>query len=748
MHQLRRGGSNHLVSRSSWHPWAPSLAVMTLAFGAAAVAQQDTSYQDFFASFHEESVDVVEVQVPVHVVGKDGEPIRGLTIEDFTLSDNGKKQEILALETVDLDSLESSMTRSEIERALPAAARRRFLLLFDLSFSSPFAIVEARQAAQQFVLDALHPTDLAGVAVLSAETGPKLIVTFTPDRAQLARGIDTLGAPDLVHLARAQDPLRFVIEEPSQAAGTVMSAESSASGALVPSGNSEVQAYLDVIGQNLSRSEKGFSRGRVEAWAQAMTTLAKSLDSVRGRKHVVLFSEGFDGSLLLGEGTGSQGSRQLSELSSIQRSQAGTLDTDDVYGSTTMQNVVRRMLEEFQRADSTLQVVDISSLHSGEGLDRGRRTRKDALFYMAHETGGELFDAKADLSGELEEILSRSSVTYLLTFHPKALETDGSYHRLKIKVDAPKGARASFREGYYAPRPYEQLHPFEKTLLAADAVAGVTAKRDVSMNLLSVPFRAGEASAYAPVILEVDGSTLLSGHRGDDLTVEIYVYVTDDKGEVRDFLTQSVQLDLTGRRDAFERTGLKYYGHLDLDRTGHFLVRVVARNATTGRTGVETVAIQVLSQTGDKPHLLQPFFIEPAPQWFMVREAAPADSETVVYPFTVNGQPYVPAVLPTLQPTGEIQLCLVAYDLAAGDLTLQGQILTLEGRETPGGTLQLTERTITGLHDTDKILASFRPTGLEPGNYLLRLSLANASQGETEVHEIPFSVTGQTALVQ
>ena len=115
-------------------------------------------------------------------------------------------------EVIDLSSAEAATRRMESQRieALGAAARRHFLLLFDLSFASPTSIHKARLAARDFLLSSLHPADLAAVALYSLETGPQLILAFTPDRAQLARAIDSLGL-DNVHDAR-EDPLRFLID--------------------------------------------------------------------------------------------------------------------------------------------------------------------------------------------------------------------------------------------------------------------------------------------------------------------------------------------------------------------------------------------------------------------------------------------------------------------------------------------------------------------------------------------------------
>ncbi|MEO1367384.1 MAG: hypothetical protein AAFX50_09420, partial [Acidobacteriota bacterium] len=73
------------------------------------------------------------IEVPVQVVDRGGAPIRGLTAQDFTLFDDGERQDIKGFEVVDLATL--SPTRAETRRAveqLPAVARRHFLLLFDL----------------------------------------------------------------------------------------------------------------------------------------------------------------------------------------------------------------------------------------------------------------------------------------------------------------------------------------------------------------------------------------------------------------------------------------------------------------------------------------------------------------------------------------------------------------------------------------------------------------------------------------
>src|SRR5262245_30347038 len=75
------------------------------------------------------ATEVVVVEVPVQVV-KDGEPVRGLTANDFEVFDGRKKVPITGFEVLDLATTPSSAAAAQI----PVSARRHFLMLFDLSF--------------------------------------------------------------------------------------------------------------------------------------------------------------------------------------------------------------------------------------------------------------------------------------------------------------------------------------------------------------------------------------------------------------------------------------------------------------------------------------------------------------------------------------------------------------------------------------------------------------------------------------
>ena len=89
-----------------------------------------------------DSITVSYVEVPVTVVDRGGNPVRGLQGKDFEVLDQGKVRVIRSFDVVDFASPESVTAISP----LSPVARRNFLLLFDLTYASPETIVRAIEA--------------------------------------------------------------------------------------------------------------------------------------------------------------------------------------------------------------------------------------------------------------------------------------------------------------------------------------------------------------------------------------------------------------------------------------------------------------------------------------------------------------------------------------------------------------------------------------------------------------------------
>ncbi len=709
----------------------------------------------------EDTTQVVSVEVPVNAVDRAGKPVRGLKASDFEVFDEGARQNVNHFEVVDLDALRPDQAAAALAPgaigtvddldAVDAAVRRHFLLLFDFSFSSPTAVLRARLAARDFVLKSLRPSDLVAVATTALETGPRLVLTFTPDRAQLAHAIDTLGFNRSEELAQSSpDPLRFIIASPSslsvESNQPLPTSQHTAGGpgktdaaATLATANDALLDNLIAVRAYAQKDQRSYANSQITAFTRGLGGLAKALDSLKGRKTVVYFSQGFDSSLLLGrEDLGSK--EAADEALNIAFGNQHLVDTDQRFGNTALKTAVNRMLEEFRRADCVIQAIDISGLRaSSDATDAGQVSGQEALFYMANETGGELFKDANNFREQLEHVLERTNVTYLLAFQRSDLKADGAYHRLRVKTRV-SGIRLSYRPGYYAPRPYKQLDPLEKNLLAADGIARAVPRNGLDIGLLVAPFRASAKAAYVPVIIELPGPSLMQGEKADRLNLELYTYVSNSQGQMADFFTRRFALDVKKGREALAASGVKYYGHLDLP-AGDYRVRVLVRDSDSGRTGVRSVALSIPAYQKSEPVLLPPLFIEARRNWVLVKERPKeAGDAAVVYPFTFKGEPYVPVARPALGAADKARLCLVGYNLGDGDLALEGRVTAADGSPLSGGDLTLLERTSTGIPGEDALLATFQPTGLGAGDYVLRVALTDRATGHKEVNSLPFQV--------
>ena len=95
---------------------------------------------------------------------------------------------------------------------------------------------------------------------------------------------------------------------------------------------------------------------------------------------------------------------------------------------------------------------------------------ENSLFEIANGSGGEVFRNANDLRGQLESLMTRTSLVYVLAFRPDQSRGEGIFHELKVKVAAP--ARACRRgPATTSAAAFRSLSPFERNLSAADVIA-------------------------------------------------------------------------------------------------------------------------------------------------------------------------------------------------------------------------------------------------------------------------------------
>jgi hypothetical protein len=338
----------------------------------------------------------------------------------------------------------------------------------------------------------------------------------------------------------------------------------------------------------------------------------------------------------------------------------------------------------------------------------------------------------------MDKMLERTSVTYVLSIQPD-VRRDGQYHKLRVELKDGKAGRVVYRPGFYAPKPFSQETRLERTLQTAGELLSGQEGGPIGVSVLAAPFKVEGSKAYVPVLIEIDGSSLIANGTGNVLPAEVYVYALDDQGKVVDFFTQTVGLDLAKVGETVRKTGIKLYGDLDLP-AGSYALRVLVRNAASGAAGLRVASLDVPAFAQESPVLLPPFFPEPAGRWLMLREAKTRQGE-VAYPFMAQNQPYIPASKPALEPGKAAAMALVGYHLGTGQLQAQAMVMTAEGKEAGEGKIAVLGRETPSAGGPDRLKATFQPPSLPPGQYLLLVTLTDA-QGVSETSTAPFVVAG------
>jgi VWFA-related protein len=74
---------------------------------------------------------------------------------------------------------------------------------------------------------------------------------------------------------------------------------------------------------------------------------------------------------------------------------------------------------------------------------------------LADGTGGTFFHNSNDLDAGFKELTEAPEIVYVLELSLDGVKSDGTYHRLEVKVDR-NGVDLQARRGYFMPKPAKQ----------------------------------------------------------------------------------------------------------------------------------------------------------------------------------------------------------------------------------------------------------------------------------------------------
>jgi VWFA-related protein len=410
------------------------------------------------------------VQVDAYVTDSQGNPVTGLTADDFEVREDGRSQSLAYLIPFNIPidapseaSFPVELVEPDVQSNEPHEGRLYVIAVDELR---PENGLRTRVFLRQFVDRHMGANDVAAVVLLGRGRRTDT-QEFTSNRRLLRRAID------LVSGWPAEAPPIHGISGP-QAVGFSRSS---------PDGIRALRDLVDFLASIPSRRK-------------AMLLLTEDVGWD--------FQNAFDTPPSASLGFGGDMAREV--VRKALRSNVVIYPIDP--NRLTLADVVSGEFEAFP---------SIEMERTRRRLEMSRRINLQSLGTV---TGGFALVSSNDVEGTFQRLVRENSTYYSLGYYSTQDKVDGKFRRLDVRVKRP-GLRVHTIKGYLAPKE----RPKETTRQAGvvDTLSSPLAVSGLPMKVVAAPYRGQGEEAIIAAAVEIQGSALEFDKKGDAFTAQLEV---------------------------------------------------------------------------------------------------------------------------------------------------------------------------------------------------------------------------------
>jgi VWFA-related protein len=620
------------------------------------------------------------IQIDAVVTDDNGNPVRGLTVDDFEITERGKPQSITTFEAVDIPIETQLPDLADADVVTNQGDGRVYLIVID-SISAENG-QKAKRELRKFFADHFGPSDVAAVMLLYRghfTAG----WDFTSNRRRLIEGIDSF-----VGYAE-HDPERV---EPGSASPLHALQRVAAQPRTVPGSPSLMgQGEMAVVG----------ARNRMAR----LKELTEFLLQIPGRrKALVLVSEaiGFD----------------ATDFKDYQ----GTimnLAAEDAHAAMTAAT----------RGNIAVYPISVGGAGSSS-LEEAMELRS-----LAAATGGFAHVNSNNFNDSFARLVQEQSVYYMLGFNSGEEKDNGRYVPVKVTVKRA-GLKVLARDGYVAPfKGKDVVRPPERRAGVATALSSPIRVGGVALKASAAPFKGKGKAASILVALEMDPHELGlaelpdGGMRGP---VEVRMVATDVRASVLPQIRQvgNITIPAVSRGD-IERDGLHVLTKTEL-QPGRYQLRIATGTVQRGGSIIYDLEVP---DYGKKGLAISGVVLRGAtePEGMFL----PAGDR--LRPLATNA----PTTVRAFKDNDKVAVFAEIYDNTGGkphSIDVKAEIRSENGAVTPVVTVSRSSDSLKNAGGTLRLDAPLPLAELMPGRYVLSVDVKSSAGGDSVTRKVPFQV--------
>ncbi len=656
------------------------------------------------------------VVVNVSAKSKSGEPVENLKASDFTVTEDGKPQQIKVFEFQRLEDTALPAPALAPRAATPAAAavkpaaaiapskpgeikykdRRLLVLFFDLSGMAVADQLRAQRSAQKFVATRITPSDM--VAVMTFSTELRVLQDFTDDRDALSKVIQGLVAGDT---------------------GTA-------------NGSTGDDSEVDT-GAAYTQDDSEFNIFNTDRKLAALESAVKMLGSLAEKKALVYFASG-----MTLNGADNQAQLRATVNAAIR-------------GNVSFYPVdARGLVATAPLGDATQGSQGGQGMYSGSSqrqVQSNFQGQQETLYTLAVDTGGKALLDQNDLSLGIAQAQKDIASYYILGYYSTNTALDGRYRRIKVQIGKSLTAKLDYRSGYFASKEFRQFNSTDRERQLQEALMLGDPVTDLTLALEVNYFRQARDRYFVPVSLKIPGSDIELARKGgaESTRLDFIGEVRDSKGMIQGTVRDEITVKLKGENAGqLARRNLEYDTGFTL-QPGPYTVKFLARDNETGKMGTFETKFTVPDLTTDQKHLPISSVVLSYQREKLDAAVASVEKDKKLLaenPLVKNDQKLVPSVTRVFRKDQEMYVYLEAYQPSAQQTQFMvATVAFYRGKVKAFETAPL--KISEGLNAKSKAVPvsfSFPLEKLEPGRYTCQVSVVDPSVQKFAVWRSPIAV--------